>query len=183
MFKNFDKSSIGTISPLKTSIIVKIKTQLIEQYPKLSEIIEEYFSKKSTIYTANCKDQIQMLFDEQKKVLFFREREGPYMPSLHFACKYHKHFPCIRVDKGAISFVLSGSDIMDRGITSEGGHIPVELEELSAGSCVIILAEDKMNPLAVGLLLKTPAEIKSENSGKGIQNVHYLSDFLWNYNK
>ena len=40
----------------------------------------------------------------------------------------------VQVDKGAIKFVLSGADIMCRGLTSPGGRLP---EGLQAGEPVV----------------------------------------------
>ena len=42
--------------------------------------------------------------------------------------------PTMRVDKGAISFVMNGANIMCQGFTSKGGRIETPLE---AGSAVV----------------------------------------------
>lgn len=42
--------------------------------------------------------------------------------------------PTMRVDKGAISFVMNGANIMCQGFTSKGGRIETPLE---AGAAVV----------------------------------------------
>ncbi len=64
--------------------------------------------------------------------------------------------PAVRVDKGAIKFVLKGADIMCPGVTSPGGHIPAELPE---GAPVAVFAEGKEHALAVGQLKMSGADM------------------------
>lgn len=100
----------------------------------------------------------------------------------------------VQVDKGAIKFVLSGANIMCRGLTSPGGRLP---EGLEAGEPVAIFAEGKENPLAVGELAMSSDEMyvllidwivfysspltssREKNDGIGINLGHYLGDCLW----
>jgi PUA domain protein len=84
----------------------------------------------------------------------------------------------VQADRGAIKFVLSGSDIMDPGVTSEGGKLPEECIE--KGKPVLVFAEGKASPMAVGVLMKSTDDIRKQNEGKGIQNYHYIDDGLWN---
>lgn len=80
-------------------------------------------------------------------LLFFRQREGPWMPTLRLLhkCKLPHQFrssneieknfiatctfsdpfflPMQQVDKGAIRFVLSGANIMCPGLTSKGAKM------------------------------------------------------------
>ena len=76
------------------------------------------------------------------ELLFFRQREGPWMPTLRLLHKC-KNFvsddlrmfikililpvpfflPLEQVDKGAIRFVLSGANIMCPGLTSKGAKM------------------------------------------------------------
>lgn len=73
---------------------------------------------------------------------------------------------------GAIRFVANGADIMSPGIVDADNNI----EE---GDQVWICDEEHYKPLAVGIALCSgPAMIK-ENTGKAIQNIHYVGDDLW----
>ena len=62
----------------------------------------------------------------------------------------------MKVDKGAITFVLSGANIMCPGLTSKGG---IMTPSLPVNSVVTIIAEGKEHALAVGVLTKTPEEM------------------------
>lgn len=82
------------------------------------------------------------------ELLFFRQREGPWMPTLRLLHKctpqFYSHYcnnfphshiiidifikdpfflPLEQVDKGAIRFVLSGANIMCPGLTSKGAKM------------------------------------------------------------
>lgn len=58
--------------------------------------------------------------------------------------------PTMRVDKGAISFVMNGANIMCAGFTSKGGSIDTPLE---AGSLVVSWEDDFVGSLFLALLL------------------------------
>lgn len=55
--------------------------------------------------------------------------------------------PHMQVDKGAIKFILNGSNIMCPGLTSKGGR----MSDLPEGAVVAVVAEGKQHALAVGL--------------------------------
>lgn len=55
----------------------------------------------------------------------------------------------MQVDKGAITFVLSGANIMCPGLTSKGA---IMTPDLSANTVVTVVAEGKQNALSVGIL-------------------------------
>lgn len=46
------------------------------------------------------------------------------IPHLSVVHRYPDHFPRVRVDRGAIRFVLSGAALMVPGLTSPGGRLP-----------------------------------------------------------
>ena len=82
----------------------------------------------------------------------------------------------MQVDTGAIKFVLSGANIMCRGLTSAGGAIPVDLP---AGAPVAVYADGKEHAIAVGSLAMSTADIRAQNKGIGVEVLHYLGDDLW----
>merc|ERR1711915_812631 len=57
------------------------------------------------------------------ELLFFRQREGPFYPTLRLLHKYPFILPHQQVDKGAIKYVLSGANIMCPGLTSPGAKL------------------------------------------------------------
>ena len=61
------------------------------------------------------------------------------------------------------------------GLTSKGGNLP----NIAKHKTVIIKAEDKTHPLAIGYTIMSSDQIKKENKGIGIELVHYLGDEIW----
>lgn len=60
-------------------------------------------------------------------------------------------------------------------MTSPGGKIvDAEKDEI-----VLIMAEGKEHALGIGKLTMSSEEIKSVNSGMGLENLHCLGDDLW----
>ena len=111
--------------------------------------------------------------------LFYRSRDGPYFPTLRILHQYPDMMPKLRVDTGAIKFVLSGANIMCPGLTSPGATIH---DEVDAGAPVAIYAEKKEHALAVGLTKMSTEDIRSINKDIGVEMVHYLNDGLWKQN-
>src|ERR1700760_1902583 len=87
------------------------------------------------------------------KPLFFQKMDDPLIPHLKLVHQYPQCFNTIRIDRGAIRFVLSGATLMVPGLTSKGGRLPDEAaaeedskygkEDLEAGSIVVIESEGK----------------------------------------
>ena len=64
--------------------------------------------------------------------------------------------PLMQVDKGAITFVLAGANIMCPGLTSKGAKMT---PTVAAGQVVTVIAEGKQHALAVGQLKMTPDDM------------------------
>lgn len=108
----------------------------------------------TTLYFTNIHfsshDHLEILVNTAGELLFFRQREGPWMPTLKL---FHKCIKIIffllflieicfidpffvtmqQVDKGAIRFVLSGANIMCPGLTSPGA----KMTEAPKGTVVV----------------------------------------------
>ena len=175
MFKKFSSDeSISTTSQIKNSVQRSIITKIVEQYPLLEDVIEDILPKKSMLI-AKAHDQLQLII-VNNEILFYNYMNGAFMPSLRLLHKYPTMMPRMQVDKGAIRFVLSGSNIMCPGFTSKGGALPTSIE---VEQPVAIYAEGKSHALAIGLTQMSTEDIKNKNKGVGVENVHYLMDGLW----
>lgn len=113
------------------------------------------------------------------------------MPHLALVHRYPDAFNRLRIDRGAIRFVLSGATLMTPGLTSAGGRLPGDAqdaegrygkEELEAGEVVVIEAEGKENACMVGVLKVGTAEMKKVKKGQACEAGHYLGDGLWGLN-
>lgn len=111
------------------------------------------------------------------------------VPHLRLVHAFPTAFPRVRVDRGAVRFVLSGAALMVPGLTSKGGRLPGEGEEgevyreeneMEAGEVVVVEAEGKDTACCVGVLKMGTAEMKAAKKGVAMDAGHYLGDGLWN---
>jgi PUA domain protein len=85
----------------------------------------------------------------------------------------------VKVDRGAIRFLLAGAHMMCPGLTSAGGYLPPADAALSAGTPVAIHAEGKEHAVGVGLTKLGTEEMRKLNKGVGVETATYLVDDLW----
>ena len=189
MFKKFDPSNdVSTSTQVKASVQRGIKSQISNSHPSLTDdILDELLPKKPPLVQYKIGPHL-MLYCRQMdgggdEPIFFQHRDGPILPTLKFVHKYPKlEFTRVTVDKGAIPFVLGGANIMCPGLTNEGGELPPDEEEepgLDKGDGVVIYAEGKEFPLAVGFMIMSSKDIRKKNKGMGIEVSHFLGDGLW----
>jgi len=82
----------------------------------------------------------------------------------------------VRVDTGAIKFVLQGAFIMCPGLTSPGGNLD---EDFLEGEVVGIMAEGKEHCMAIGVTKMSRDEVRKVNHGHAIECLHFIGDPLW----
>ncbi|XP_042910342.1 malignant T-cell-amplified sequence 1 [Parasteatoda tepidariorum] len=176
MFKKFDeKEHVSGVTQLKSSVQKAIRTKLLEQFPHLDDYMNQILPKKENLRVVKCHDHIEIIVGANGELLFFRQREGPYFPTLRLLHKYPFICPWEQVDRGAIRFVLSGANIMCPGLTSPGA----KMTSVPKNTVVAIMAEGKEHALAIGLTSLSTEEIAKVNKGIGVENIHYLNDGLW----
>jgi malignant T-cell-amplified sequence len=110
--------------------------------------------------------------------------DDPLIPHLKLVHAFPQAFPRLRIDRGAIRFVLSGATLMAPGLTSKGGWLPEpgrgeEEEELLEGEVVAIGAEGKDEVCMVGRLRMGTEAIRGVGKGVVMDEGHYLGDGLW----
>ena len=125
--------------------------------------------------------------------LFWQHMDDPIIPHLKIVHKYPQCFNHIRIDRGAIRFVLSGAALMVPGLTSPGGRLPDPAvneddteandgyggRELDAGEVVVVDAEGKEEACMIGVLKVSTKEMREKKKGPGIEGGHYVGDGLW----
>ncbi|XP_048589355.1 malignant T-cell-amplified sequence 1 isoform X2 [Nematostella vectensis] len=175
MFKKFQhKEDVSGVTQLKSSVQRGIRAKILEQYPAIADYINHIMPKKDALVVVKCKEHIEILSVNQD-LLFFRQRDGPYLPSLRLLHQYPFMMTRQQVDRGAIRFILSGANIMCPGLTSPGAKmVPAEQDKP-----VAIMAEGKEHALAIGVMKMSSEDIQSKNKGIGVDNIHYLNDGLW----
>jgi malignant T-cell-amplified sequence len=105
--------------------------------------------------------------------------DDPLIPHLKLVHAFPQCFPHLRIDRGAIRFVLSGATLMAPGLTSKGGWLPDKEEECKEGQVVVIEAEGKEEMCMVGQLKMGTEEMKQKGKGVVMDGGHYLGDGLW----
>ncbi|KAK9455691.1 PUA-like domain-containing protein [Dipodascopsis uninucleata] len=179
MFKKFvAKDDIHTQTNVKSSVQRGLKSKLVEQFPKLEDVIDEIIPKKSQLVVLKCTDKIS-LYKLDSEILFFQHFDDDFVPSIKLVHRYPSCFPTIRVDRGAIKFILGGANIMCPGLTSAGAWMPSGDESLDKGTVIAITAEGKESALAVGTLLMSTDEVRNINKGIAVEVASYLGDGLW----
>ncbi|KAI5462852.1 PUA domain-containing protein [Mariannaea sp. PMI_226] len=186
---------------LKSSVQRSLRNSLLATYPLLTPHIDEILPKKASLSSMKLPDR-NTLYVIDSTPLFYQHDTSIIIPHLRLVHRFPQAFPSIRIDRGAIRFVLSGATLMAPGLTSKGGRLPAEgaakgLEEgkemeqsvdeegrwsreLEKGEPVVVMAEGKEEACAVGTLVAGTAEVKAKGKGPVIEDAHFLGDGLWN---
>lgn len=98
----------------------------VEMPPNAVHHISRFDSFPERNSTFDSPDHVQLVILNNEP-LFFAARDGPWFPTLRILHKYPLMMNCLRVDTGAIKFVLSGANIMCPGLTSPGATIHIEV--------------------------------------------------------
>ncbi|KAG6009284.1 hypothetical protein E4U21_002888 [Claviceps maximensis] len=165
--------------------------------------MDEILPKKASLSSMKLPDR-NTLYVLDSEPLFYQQdtTATALIPHLRLVHRFPQGFPTIRIDRGAIRFVLSGATLMAPGLTSQGGRLPrdgadkgvvegKEMEqradedgrwsrELAKGEVVVIVAEGKQEACAVGTLVTGTEEVKEKGKGPVVEDAHFLGDGLWN---
>lgn len=131
------------------------------------DAVDQFSDRK--IETAMANDFPIVIIDS--KVLLFQVN-GVYFPTVRGVLELGLRKNVVKVDAGAVRFVVNGADIMCPGITSADPNIKPD-------DPVIIVEETHDKPLAIGISLMMGDEMAA-NSGKAVKSVHHVGDKLWN---
>eukprot|EP00796_Vickermania_ingenoplastis_P004881 gene4881-3500_t len=178
LFKKFTLQNVAQIASSSHKDQAEVRRALMEQFPSLEPYWEEIMPKKRDIFIIRCQGQIHCiaLVSPQPEVLFFNHHDGPYFPHLKLLHKYPFMLESHQLDIGGCKHIVSGANVMCRGLTSAGG---VVAPDIPAGAVIAIYIEGKNHAVAVGTTLLSSDEIKDKNEGVCIENVHHLGDGLW----
>lgn len=176
----FKKESIvpGAKTKIKSSVQRGIRQQVLDTYPLLEPHIDVLLPKKSQLDLVKLPDRVQ-LYCLDDVPLFFQHITDPIIPHLKVVHQYPQCFKTIRIDRGAIRFVMSGATLMVPGLTSPGGRLPDKEEEITKGEVVVVTAEGKEEACMVGMLELGTEDMKAKKKGPAIEKGHYLGDGLW----
>ncbi|CAG9329117.1 unnamed protein product [Blepharisma stoltei] len=167
---------IRTTSQLRSSNVRGLKSAMLEGHPEMEPYIDLLFPKQHSVIEAKLKAPHNNLsFTYVEKTIISIHCEDIMFPHLKLLHKFPFMLKKMQVDKGAIRFVIGGANVMAPGLVSAGGAI----EEAKQGEIVAIMAEGKTHALAIGRMMKSTEEIRSNPTGAAIENLHYLNDGFW----
>ncbi|KOS21798.1 Translation machinery-associated protein 20 [Escovopsis weberi] len=185
---------------LKSSVQRALRASLLETYPLLRPHIDEILPKKGSLASMKLPDRTVLYVLDAVPLFYEQDGRKDLIPHLKLVHRFPAGFPTIRIDRGAIRFVLSGATLMAPGLTSQGGRLPAdgaeplqegrEMEqgvdadgrwsrELQKGEPVVIMAEGKQEACAVGTLVVGTHEVKATGKGPVVEDAHFLGDGLW----
>ncbi|AFZ80697.1 cell cycle regulator protein, putative [Theileria equi strain WA] len=176
MVRKFSPEDIISQNLVKSSVQRNLKLNIVKQYPILKDTIDAIFPKKSQVYTAKCQEHITLII-VCGEIVFFQQRDGPWIPSLRLIHKYPPLLPKMQIDSGAIKFILRGSNIMCPGLTSPDGY----MDEVEANTVVQITANGRVHACAIGITAMSTQEIRDKNRDVGVETLHHLNDGIWHY--
>ncbi|KAK7467086.1 translation machinery-associated protein 20 [Stygiomarasmius scandens] len=179
MFKKFSTSTdIAGQTPVKSSVQRSLRAAVLAQWKIEPETLDVIWPKKEGLVHVKCREHIS-IYTVHGEPIFFQHFDGPIYPTLRVLHKYPYILPLVRIDRGAIRFLLAGAHMMCPGLTSAGGYLPPSEEALAADTPVAIHAEGKEHAVGVGISKMSSEEMRKVNKGVGVETVTYLGDDLW----
>lgn len=124
------------------------------------------------IEVAEVEGRRMLIIDGSIDVFFIEDKPFLTLPGIH------RHQPTKRyvsVDRGAVKYVLNGADVMAPGITDADSSI-------QEGDPVWVRNPEGTG-IAVGRALVSGLEMIERDSGKAVENLHYIGDDLWQHNE
>lgn len=183
-----------------------LRQSLLTTYPLLTPHIDEVLPKKAALEQMKLPDRASLYVIEGQPVFFQADGVDVLLPHLRLVHRFPHAFPTVRIDRGAIRFVLGGATLMAPGLTSRGGRLPRPhprpapppdrplpegvpdegpdeegrwSRELEKGEPVVVAAEGKEEICMVGVLAMGTKETKEKGKGPVIEEGHFLGDGLW----
>ena len=176
MFRTFTAESLGTQQVAKSSVARQIRDELQSSFPTLD--VDAVVPKKANVQLTKGKGEQNhiKLLGVDGVILFFQDRDGPWLPSLSTVEKFPHIMPVFVCDKGGKPFVLRGAKVMAPGLTSAGGSVAPGIEK---NKPVQVHIEGEKGAQAVGITLMSSEEIITQNKGMAVDNIHFHGDGLF----
>lgn len=99
-------------------------------------------------------------------------KDGKPFLTVRGILKYKPQNRYVTVDMGAVPFVTNGADVMGPGITEADPQI-------AEGDLVWIRDARNGAPLAVGIAMRSGADLAAKQPGKAVKTIHFVGDRLW----
>jgi malignant T-cell-amplified sequence len=83
--------------------------------------------------------------------------------------------PSVRIDDGAVKYILKGADVMRPGITA--------YDEWGEAGRMVVVKDNKGRALAIGRTLVGSGEMQGMQKGNCVKSVHHAGDRFWHSHK
>ncbi|KAH6631459.1 hypothetical protein F5144DRAFT_219494 [Chaetomium tenue] len=113
---------------LKSSIQRSIRQSILTTYPLLTPHIDEVLPKKHSLEQIKLPDRVALFVIDGHPIAYQQDNNRVLLPHLRLVHRFPHCFPTVRIDRGAIRFVLSGATLMAPGLTSAGGRLPIPVD-------------------------------------------------------
>lgn len=114
-------------------------------------------------------DKWDMIFVDNEPHLF--RIDGTIFPTVKGALELKPTQRLVKVDSGAVKFVVNGADIMGPGVVNADPLI-------KEGDFVVVVEEAHGKALAIGKALVKGDEMPGKK-GKVVKSIHYVRDEIW----
>ena len=84
--------------------------------------------KKHSLEQIKLPDRVALFVIDGHPLVYQLDNSRVLLPHLRLVHRFPQCFPTIRIDRGAIRFVLSGATLMAPGLTSQGGRLPIPVD-------------------------------------------------------
>jgi PUA domain protein len=166
-------NTTGTGSSKDVTIPSEVEQQ--QQQQQVTPEIDYILPKKSAMYLIKVPQHIQLIVLNSIP-LFFSVHDGPLLPTLRTLHRYPFLLPKWRCDKGAIRFLMNGSNVMCPGLTHPNAVMEDYIEK---GKPVAIYIEGKQHAIAIGITTMSNNDVVKTNKGVCVEVYHHLGDGLW----
>jgi len=113
----------------------------------------------------------ELIYNRKYEVTFFRF-ENKYYPVISFIRENPTiDFPSVQVDEGALTHILNGADIFTQGITS--------VSRKFEPNTIVMIINPQNTVISLGKSIMSSEDLLV-SKGKGILNIHYITDDIWN---
>lgn len=165
---------VGSAVQLTKSAVKEIRAAL-QTIVADAALLEELLPKNGSFYGVRLKENEKSELCTARGEWLCVRAAGRWLPPLQLLQRYPALLPRFQVDRGAVPHVLNGANIMAQGLLSSGGA----MDEVEEGAVVLVFAEGKTHPLAVGLTLLSTEAIRREGKGHAVKTLLVMGDELW----
>ena len=156
--------------------MVKEILKYLKKREEIDQLLIDFFKNADSVKLIDTQ-KYDIIVADSLPVLFRKKNSDFYVPTL-FIVNYILNtrksliLPAVVVDEGAVKPLTRGADVMIPGIRKV-------IKPFCKGSIVAVLEPKERYAIVIGIALVDSTTIIPGTKGKGIENLTYLNDDLW----